>query len=123
MTVGAIGVMASAAAAAFTGVKLETWVGEGWVENGYRDTGLITFRLWANFDGEGDDGVLQVAGLHGLPISANSWNGLFSNAPVGLDSLTAPRDFRSEGIWENQWDTYVTINAESAEGDATGLGP
>ncbi len=47
--------------------------------------------------------------------------GRVGNAPAGLDSLTAPQDLRFLGIWENQWDTYVTINAESADGDATGL--
>ena len=121
VAVGTIGVMAGAATAAFTGLKLETWVGEGWLENGYGETGLVTYRLWANFDGEGGDGVLSVFGGRDLPMSANSWNGLFSNAPVGLDSLTAPVDLRFLGIWENQWDTYVTINVESADGDATGL--
>ena len=48
---------------------------------------------------------------------------MFSNARKGLDSLTAPSDLRFLGIWENQWDTYVTINAESANGDGTRLGP
>ena len=123
VAVGAIGVMAGAATAAFTGLKLETWVGDGWLDNGYRDTGLSTIRLWANFDGEGDDGVLAEFGIDGVPLSVNSWNGLFSNSQAGLDSLTAPQDLRFAGIWENQWDTYVTINAESADGDATGLSP
>ncbi len=123
VAVGTIGVMAGAATAAFTGLKLETWVGEGWLENGYGETGLVTYRLWANFDGEGDDGVLSVYSMTGVPMSANSWNGFFSNAPAGLNRMTAPRDLRSKGIWENQWDTYVTINAESANGDGTRLTP
>ncbi len=123
VAVGTIGVMAGAATAAFTGLKLERWVGDGWLDNGYGDTGLITFRVWANFDGEGDDGVLAVFGIDGVPMSANSPDGLFSNSQPGLDSLTAPQDLRFLDIWENQWDTYVTINAESADGDATGLSP
>ncbi len=123
VAVGAIGVMAGAATAAFTGLDLVTHVGTGWLENGYGDTGLVTYRLWATFDGKDDDGILVVFGSPGAPMSANSWNGLFSNAPAGLDSLTAPLDLRIADIWENQWDTHVTINAESADGDATMLTP
>ncbi len=121
VAVGAIGVMAGAATAAFTGLDLVTHVGTGWLENGYGDTGLVTYRLWATFDGKDDDGVIAAFGSPGAPMSANSWNGLFSNSPAGLDSLTAPVDLTGAGIWTNQWDTYVTINAESRFEDATGV--
>ncbi len=116
-----MGIVAGSAAAAFTGVSIESYVGEGWVENGY--AGLSTYRLYANFDGGGDDGVLSAFGIGGLPASVNSWNGLFSNPAEGLDSLTAPQDLRFLDIWENQWDTYVTIGLDTATDDATGLSP
>ncbi len=77
----------------------------------------MTYRLGANFDGFGDDGVLSVFGIDGLPMSANSTDGLFHNSPVGLDSLTAPQDLRFRGIWENQWDTYVTIGTDTGNGE------
>ncbi len=112
--------MTSVAMADFTGLTIEPWIGEGWVDNGYGATGLATWRLWANFDGTGDDGVLSVFGSDGVPMSASSWNGLFSNAPGIWDRLTAPL-VPFIRIWVNEWDTYVTINAEEALGDATTL--
>ena len=121
--VAGMGIVAGSAAAGFTGVSIESFVGDGWVDNGYGDTGLVTYRLYANFDGMGDDGVLSGFGIGGLPASAQSWNGLFSNSPPGLDSLTAPPDLRFIDVWENQWDTYVTIGTDTADGDATGLSP
>ncbi len=120
VAVGAIGVMAGAATAAFTGLDLVTHVGTGWLENGYGETGLVTYRLWATFDGKDDDGILVVFGSPGAPMSANSWNGFFYN-DVAYGGLTAPLDLTGRGIWTNQWDTYVTINAESSAGDATVL--
>jgi hypothetical protein len=115
-------VLAGSATAAFTGLKCEVYVGDDWVDNGYDTTALVTYRLWANFDSP-DDGVLSVFGITGVPMSANSTDGAFSNSPVGLDSLTAPQDLRFLGIFENQWDTYVTINNDTATGDATGTSP
>ncbi len=115
-------VMAGVTVAGFTGLTIEPWIGDGWVDNGYDEAELVTWRLWANFDGTGDDGVLSVFGINGVPMSANSADGLFSNAPPGLDRLTAPRRGFLD-IWEDQWDTYVTINAEDSDGDATTLSP
>ena len=99
------------ASAAFTGVTAERYVGDGWMENGYGDTGLATYRVYADFDGENpeEDGILSVFGVAGQPMSMTSWNGLFHNDPLG--GLTAPLDLRGSGIWANQLDTYVTINA------------
>jgi MYXO-CTERM domain-containing protein len=114
-------ILTGAASAAFTGIKKELYVGEGWVENGY--AGLVTYRIYANFDGMDDDGVLSVFGVAGLPMNMYSTDGLFSNSPVGLDSLTAPQDLRFLGIWQNQWDTYVTIGTDNAQGDATTTSP
>ena len=116
-------VLTAPASAAFLGLVFEVYIGDGWIENGYNTSALVTYRLYADFDYEGDDGVLSAFGIRDVPMSANSTDGLFHNSPVGLDSLTAPEDLRFLGIWENQWDTYVTIGTDTAEGDATGLSP
>jgi MYXO-CTERM domain-containing protein len=116
-------VVAGAATAAFTGLKIETYVGSDWVDNGYDTTALVTYRLYADFDGGDEDGVLSIFGVTGAPMDVVSPDGVFSNSPVGLDALTAPQDLRFLGIFENQWDTYVTINLDTATGDATGTSP
>ena len=103
-------------------VVAESYVGEGWVENGY--SGLTTWRVYvAECDGF-DDGLLSVYGLSVpgfFPLRLTSSDGQFHNAEH--DSLTAPEDLRFMGIWENQWDTYVTIGTDTAKGDITGLSP
>lgn len=115
--------VAGAASAAFTGLSLEAFVGDGWNDNGYGATGLTTWRLYANFDGAGpDDGVISVFGIGGVPLSVSSPTGLFHNDPLG--GLTAPLDLRPAGLWGNQWDTYVTINQfDTNAGDATTTSP
>lgn len=117
-------ILSGAATAAFTGIKAEEYVGDGWVANGYDTTALKTWRIYANFDGAGDDGVLSAYGISGVPMS---WYvnppSTYSNSPVGLDSLTAPQDLTFLGIWENQWDTYVTIGTDDANLDATSTSP
>ncbi len=107
----------SSAQAEFLGLACEPYVGDGWVENGYE--GLATYRVYAEFDECCMDGVFAVFGIAGVPLTASSGDGAFHNAPKGLDRLTAPEDLRGVGVWENQWDTYVTINATDATGDAT----
>ena len=115
--------MTGVAMADFTGLSIEPWIGDGWIENSYDTSALVTYRLYADFDDHDHDGVLSAFGIRDVPMSANSTDGLFHNSPLGLDSLTAPEDLRFLGIWENQWDTYVTIGTDTAEGDATGLSP
>ena len=110
-------VLTAPASAAFLGLVFEVYVGEGWIENGYDTSALVTYRLYAEFDLQGDDGVLSAFGIGGVPMSAISTDGLFHNSPVGLDSLTAPQDLRFLGIWENQWDTYVTIGTDTGGGE------
>ena len=121
--IGATGValLGSSAMAAITGVSIEAFVGDGWTDNGYDTGALSTYRLYANFDGMDDDGVLSAFGISGVPASANSWDGAFHNDPLG--GLTAPLDLRGAGLWSNQWDTYVTIGTDTSDGDATGLSP
>ena len=112
-------VFAAAANAGYTGLTLDTFVGDGWVDNGY--VGLTTYRLYANFDAD-DDVLLAV---NGSPVGAMEWvsgDGAFWNSPV-LDSLTAPADLTGAGIWMNQWDTYVTIDTDQGDVDATALSP
>ena len=118
---GAAGVGSPLDGTSFIDVTAELFVGEGWGSNGY--VGLDTYRLYANFDGSGEDeGVLSVFGIGGEPMSWLSGSGEFHNDAI--DSLTAPQDLREEaGYWSNQWDTYVTINATDADGDATFLSP
>ena len=121
--IGATGValLGSSAMAAITGVSIEAFVGDGWTDNGYDTGALSTYRLYANFDGMDDDGVLSAFGISGVPASANSWDGSFHNDPLG--GLTAPLDLRGAGLWSNQWDTYVTIGKDTQAGDATSLSP
>ena len=98
------------ASAAFTGIATELYVGDGWMDNGYGATGLETYRVYADFDGmDAEDGVLSVFGVAGPAMSMTSGDGFFHNDPLG--GLTAPLDLRGAGLWGNQWDTYVTINA------------
>ena len=66
-TVGALAI-AGSATAAFTGLKCEVFVGDGWVENGY--SGLVAYRLFANFDGavlaDPDAAAFLSAAIHNL---------------------------------------------------------
>jgi len=116
--------VAGAVSAGFTGLELvEDFRGPGgvWDANGYGGAGLTTYRLYANFDGLGDDGVLAVFGQPGDPALVESTDGAFHNDPLG--GLLAPLDLTGVGIWSNQWDTYVTIGATTQTGNATGLSP
>ena len=114
--------VAGMATAGFTGLNLvEDFVGAGWNDNGFGGTGLSAYRLYATFDGLGDDGVLAVFGQPGDLAVVTSSDGLFHND--GLGGLTAPLDLTGVGIWGNQWDTYVTIGVTTSAGDATGVSP
>ena len=116
------GALAFAAAthADFMGLTGHVYVGDGWVENGY--LGLDTYRIYANFDSE-EDAVLAVYGSEADgPMSWWSWNGEFHNDAM-FDSLTAPLNLTAFGYWDNQWDTYVTIDTDDADGDDTTLSP
>jgi hypothetical protein len=109
-------VTAAPACADLIALKSEPYLGDGWVEHGYDTSELVTWRLWANFD-DPTDAVIAVYGISYVPLRTRSTDGLFHNSGGGLDRLTAPEDLRHLGIWENQWDTYVTLNAEEAEGN------
>ncbi len=113
-------VLAGTASAEFVGVSISEYMDASWSANGYDATGLTTYRLYAEFTGEAGDGVLSAFGLTGLPLSVNSSNG-YHNDPLG--GMTAPLDLTGVGIWNNQWDTYVTIGTTQATGDATTLSP
>ena len=112
-------VVAGAANAALLQVVAEEYVGDGWVANGYE--GLVTYRIYAEFSGEAGDGVVAIFGNADSPLSWQSTNGTFYNASI-LNSLTAPQD-ATPSIWLNQWDTYVTVGVDDADGDATSLSP
>ena len=111
-------VFAAAANAGYVDTTSEVYVGAGWAENGY--VGLTTYRVYANFTSE-DDALLAVNGSSLGDMSWYSWDGSFYNASI-LDSLTAPQD-ATPAIWLNQWDTYVTLDTDTAAGDATALTP
>ena len=114
-------VFAVAANAGFTGLTIEEYVGDGWVDNGY--VGLTTWRLYANFD-DPADGVLAVNGSSAGAMWMESEDGMFHNDGT-FDSLTAPEDYTGSPFffWANQWDTYVTIDTDTSDGDATALSP
>lgn len=111
--------LATISSADFVDVTAEPFVGDGWVCNGYE--GLTTWRIYANFDGQGDDGVLSMFGMPGSPWAMSSSDGAFHNASPEVDSACAPEDLTPMGIWENQWDTYVTIGRTDADGGKCGL--
>ena len=111
-------VFAAAATADYTGLSYESYVGTGWVDGGY--VGLTTYRVYANFSSE-DDVLIAVNGSPLGAMEMTSTDGAFYNASI-LDSLTAPQD-ATPAIWLNQWDTYVTIDTDTATGDATALSP
>ncbi len=116
--IGAVAV-GEAATADFVNVTAEKFRGEGWVEHGY--AGLTAWRIYANFDGKGsDDGVLSIFTLPDLPWSMRSSDHKFHNSEI--DSLCPPEDLREQGIWENQWHTYVTIGATSSQGECAVIG-
>jgi len=111
----------AATGTSFRSIECEEFTGEGWSDHGYE--GLTTYRVYAVFEpGGADPGVLSVFGLRGQPLILVSSSGEIYNSEFA-DSLLAPMDFRGIGFWENQWDTYVTINASEADGNATGVSP
>ncbi len=114
----AVSILAAAANADFSGLTYESYVGTGWIDGGYSD--LTTYRVYANFTSE-DDRLVSVFGTPAYPLAVISGSGQFYN-PTILDSLTAPAD-ATPAIWLNQWDTYVTIDTDTATGDETTLSP
>ncbi len=56
---GAALFFSTAVQATFIGLRVEQYVGDGWVEHGYQ--GLTTYRIYANFDSQ-DDVVHAVMG-------------------------------------------------------------
>jgi uncharacterized protein (TIGR03382 family) len=117
---GAVLTVTSAANAAFVGLYTVDYVGAGWVANGY--AGLVTCRVYADFDNPGDF-MLSGFGAPGMPLAFSSWDGAFYNAVPTWDSLTAPLDLTGLGIWTNQWDSYVDIGLDDSAGDMTQLSP
>ncbi len=105
--------------AGFTGISTEMYTGDGWIEHGYQ--GFTTYRIYANFDTQ-DDVLKVVFGSPLDPMGMYSSDGLFYNA-TDYDSLLAPIDLTGDGVWTNQWDTFVTIGSDSADGDMTQLTP
>lgn len=114
-------VFTSMASAGYTGLSTSSFVGAGWVANGY--AGLVTYRIYANFDSPTDE-LNAVFGSSVNPLSMSSTDGLFFNDSF-FDSLTAPQDLTGPPFlyWANQWDTYVDIGLTDATGDQTQLTP
>lgn len=94
-------------------VTIEPYVGAEWKANGF--SGLTAFRLYANLP----PGTQVVgAGSGTAPLEISSSNGVFVNSTVA-DALTAPADLTGKGVWENQWDTFVTVGTDDSDGDVT----
>jgi hypothetical protein len=107
----------------FEGLQFEQYIGPEWIEHGYPVDDLVTFRLYALFT-EPTEGVASVFGFGPHPLYCYSYVPCFWNSPEH-DSLTAPEDLTGPPLnyWENQWDTYVTIGLDDAEGGDTVLVP
>jgi len=114
-------VLAAAANAGYTGLSLEVYADAEWSAQGY--VGLTTYRLYAEFDMEAD-GVIAVSGSTKGAMEWHSTSGVFHNDDT-FDSLTAPEDYTGSPFffWANQWDTYVTVDTTTSDGDATALSP
>ena len=115
--------VASAASADFAGVSVEQVSNPDWVANGY--AGFTTYRVYVNFTSDADM-MTSVFGAPGLPLSMNSSDGSFYNSSgPGLASNFAPDDFTAPpfNLWDNQWDTYVSLDATMASGNVTSYAP
>lgn len=103
------------------GLTVESYVGDGWIENGFEN--LTAWRVYVEFT-ELNDGLIAVYGGPGEPMNMTSSSGLFHNDPM-YDSLQSPCDYTQppNGYWANQWDTYVTMDAVDCQMDPTGVSP
>ena len=121
VAVGALAALASVAQADFVGLSVESFVGPGWVENGF--AGLTAWRIYAHFSAP-DEGLVAVFGAPDNPLTVNSSNGLFHNDALH-DSLTAPQNLTGPptNYWPNQWDSYVTIGVDDSAAGETLLSP
>ena len=117
--VAGVGLLAAPGAGDFTGLLVQPFEDPDWRDNGFE--GLVTWRLYAVFSAE-TDVLLSVFGGNDSTLSFGSTGTEFWN-DKGVDSLTAPQDLTEFGYWSNQWDTYVTIDTDTADGDATHLSP
>lgn len=123
-TTMSMALLASGAAFAFTSrcpapdfrAYMEEYEHPEWAAHGYER--LVTYRLYAT--DTGPEGVFAAFGTPESPFYVRSGTNEFVNV---FGELTAPLDLTSAGIWANQWDSYVTINATMAGGDETQLSP
>ena len=104
--------MAGAAHAGYLGLAVESYVGDGWVENGF--AGLTAWRIYAEFS-DPNDALVSVFGSPLNTLSLVSGDGSFYNDLVfdstgPPENVTGPPHFH----WANQWDTYVTIGVDDA---------
>ena len=109
-------IAAGSASAAFTGLDAESFVGADWVANGYDESALDTYRVYATFDTP-ISSVLAVGDNadDGIEFSLRSSNGAFVNDAAGSDF--APNPTFLPFAPAVRWDTYITI------GEAMGMGP
>jgi hypothetical protein len=112
---------ASSAHADFACLRVEPYVGGGWVENGFGN--LTAWRIYAEFTSPADM-LISVFGIPDHPMYVSSSDGVFHNDPEH-DALLAPCNYTQppESYWANQWDTYVTMDAEDCALDPTGISP
>lgn len=117
--------VAGSASAAFMGLVTELVEGEelaGWVEDGYDASMYDTYRVYAQFDGAGID-VTAVgdAANDGMTFTTNSLDSEgslggagFFNSSFGSDLPPNPNFI--EVAPDLQWDTFITIGENPAQG-------
>jgi len=88
---------------------------EGWTADGYDASALDTYRIYAEYDGDGVD-VLAVADLpgDGIVLETTSTDGTFINDPLGGN--VAPNASFVPFFPSLAWDTFVTIGEPVGQG-------
>jgi len=104
---------AGSASAAFMGLTAESYVGADWVVNGYDESSLDTYRVYANFDNPlGTVTAIGDNGGDGLSFLLESSSNAFFNDAAGTD--LAPDPLFLPFAPALRWDTYMTIGEEFA---------
>jgi hypothetical protein len=113
--------MTTTAHADFACLRVESYVGAGWVANGFEN--LTAWRIYAEFTSPADM-LVSVFGMPHHPMHVHSSDGAFRNDPVH-DSLLYPCHYTQPPniYWANQWDTYVTLDPAPCDPSPIGVSP
>jgi len=108
-------------AAAEPRLETEQFLDPAWLANGYDPAELVTYRVYVNLSALGSEAQLIAVGdlaNDGEPLLFESWLGSFFNSNESGAGDGPPLDLRAQGIWEPQWDTFVTMGEATYTGAA-----